>query len=497
MSDVFDIEQIRSACAGKWLQKAEPPHKPPHITGVGIDSREDLTNKLFIAIKGATHDAHDHLAQAVERGARLLIVERERVPSLQLPANVHVMHVESTRKALGRIAHAYRQSLRGTKVIAVTGSSGKTTTKRLIHGILSANMSGSASPKSFNNDIGVPLTLLAAKSSDKYVAVEIGTNTPGEVAELAEIAQPDIAVITMIGRSHLAGLGSLEGVAREKGSLLAALSREDGVAVVNADCPLLPHPKRVKMTILFGESADADLRLTGRGAVEGTGHWFMEVNGRTRFDIALPGKHNAINALAAIAVARRMGLDDERIRTGLITVKPEAMRMMPQTVGAAGRTAGITFYNDAYNANPDSMAAALDTFSELAKDAKRRIVILGDMLELGADSPELHREVARHVLRIDHASRIEHAILIGEQMAHAAKTIAAEWGRSRITTFTSLHDKAIAAVRRMLKPGDAVLVKASRGMGLERVIAACDNAANQPARRKPSSRSPRKTRQPA
>jgi UDP-N-acetylmuramoyl-tripeptide--D-alanyl-D-alanine ligase len=499
MISVFEIEQIRSACSGKWMQKPESP-KPPHITGVGIDSRDDLTGKAFIAIRGEAHDGHDHLAQAVENGSRLLIVQRDRAESVKLPPNVHVMHVESTRKALGKIAHAYRQSLRGTKVIAVTGSAGKTTTKRLIHGALSATLQGSASAKSFNNDIGVPLTLLAAKSSDKYVIVEIGTNAPGEIADLAEIAQPDIAVVTMIGRSHLEGLGSIEGVALEKGSMLRSLSSDEGVAIVNADYALLrPHFKRIKTRFLFGESADADLRLTNRGASEGGGCWFLEMNGRTRFDIALPGRHNALNALAAIAVARRMGLNDDDIRRGLLAVKPEAMRMTPQAI------AGVTFYNDAYNANPDSMIASLDTFAELAAAAPRRIVILGDMLEIGASSCDLHAEIGRHLARINDRVGVDHALLIGSEMKHAAKAATQSLPPRCLSAFASLNAEAISAARAIIRPGDAVLVKASRGMGLEKVIDALESspeisgAKAAPKRRKraPTASPRRKKRQPA
>ncbi len=490
MTDLFDIEQIRSACSGKWLQKAD---KPPHITGVGIDSREDLTAKVFVAIKGAAHDGHDHLAQAVERGARLLIVEHERVASLKLPVGLYAMHVESTRKALGKIAHAYRQSLRGTKVIAVTGSSGKTTTKRLIHGAMSATLHGAAAAKSFNNDIGVPLTLLAGKSSDKYLIVEIGTSAPGEIANLAEIAEPDIAVITMIGRSHLEGLGSVEGVAMEKGSLLRSLSSDDGVAIVNADYPLLrPHLKRVKTRFLFGERADADVRLTARGPAESGGGWFFEMNGRTRFEIALPGKHNAINALAAVAVARRMGMNDDDIRRGLLTVKPEAMRMTPQVA------AGATFYNDTYNANPDSMIAALDTFAELAGSAARRIVILGDMLELGGNAPELHAEIGSHIVRINDRCGLNHAMLIGPHMTHAAQEIGNGWEKKRLSTFESLNDEAVRAARKLIRKGDAVLVKASRGMGLERLIAAFESPPSDTNRAPTRAASKRKkTKQPA
>lgn len=479
MSETFmyEVEQIRSAAGARWLQKAAPPAKTPYVKGVGIDSREDLTHKAFIAIKGETHDGHDHLTHAVAQGASLLIVESAATSRLQLPPNAAVMQVDSTRRALGKIALAHRQSLRGTKVIAITGSSGKTTTKRLVHAVMAGTFSGVSSPKSFNNDIGVPLTLLAAKSSDKFMVVEIGTNAPGEIADLAKIAAPDIAIVTMIGRSHLQGLGSVEGVAREKGALIDALDAGDGVAIVNADCPLLrPHLKRIKFKFLFGESAEADLRLTARG-VESDHQWF-EVNGRARFELALPGRHNALNALAAVAVGRRFGLDDDAIRAGLPSVKPEAMRMTPQVVG------GVAFYNDAYNANPDSMIAALDTFGEVAADAPRRIIVLGDMLELGESAPALHREVAEHVARIDHASAFACLLLIGPHMQGAAAELRSLLGPGKDRVSHAMNvDDAIASARRAIRADDAVLVKGSRGMGLERLIAAFDAPAR-PARKR-------------
>lgn len=476
---MFEIEQIRSVAGAKWLQKSD---RPTIVKGVGIDSREDLTYKAFIAIKGDTHDGHDHLAQAVQKGSPLLIVETAKAMAgaagaakLKLPPNVAVMHVENTRKALGRIAHAHRLSLRGTKVIGVVGSSGKTTTKRLIHGVLSASMHGSASPKSFNNDIGVPLTLLAAKSNDKYLVVEIGTNAPGEIADLSELVVPDIAVITMVGREHLEGLGTVEDVAREEAAVLDALPSDgpgDGIAIINADCPLLrPHFKRCKTRILFGENDDADLRLTDRSPdPEQADHWRFEVNGRVWFSLALPGRHNAMNALAAVAVGRRMGLDDETIRAGLLSVKPDAMRMMTQVVG------GVTFHNDAYNANPDSVAAALETFAEITANAPRRVVLLGDMLELGDEAIALHREVGDHLSRIHARSRLDHVVLVGELMTHAADRFRIAAGNDHVSCARNIDD-AVAIARRIIRPEDVVLVKASRGIALERVIAAFESPA--------------------
>lgn len=473
----FDVENLRSVLGAKWLRRPVEGSRGAALVGVGIDSREDLTARAFIAIQGQTHDGHDFLHAAVESRAGLLIVEKNAggaIETLPLAPHVGVLHVESTRKALSKLALSYRRTLRGTKVIAVTGSAGKTTTKRLIDGVLSrgGGMQGTASPKSFNNDIGLPLTILQARPSDKYLLVEIGTNAPGEIAQLAAIAEPDLAVITCIGRAHLEGLGSLEAIAREKASILTHL-QPDGVAILNADAPLLrSHFKLAKQRVLFGESEDAELRLTKRGnnAVVGARcpFWF-EINHRHRFNLALPGKHNAINAMAAVAVGRRMGLDDEVIAIGLESVEPSGMRLTPQQIGP------ITIYNDAYNANPDSMIAALDTFAELTGTARRRILALGDMLELGDAGPPLHREIGQHILRANAQAEIAHVVVVGTLSAFTAAELTRHWSNDRVSAFAALDDKAAAHIAQLLQPGDAVLLKASRGMGLERAIPAIES----------------------
>jgi len=337
-------------------------------------------------------------------------------------------------------------------------------------------MQGSASPKSFNNDIGVPLTLLAARNSDKYVIVEVGTNAPGEIAHLSGIAQPDIAVIVSLGRSHLERLGSVEGIAAEKMSMLAHLT-PGGLAIVNADAPLLRPPlKLAKSKVLFGEAIDADLRLTafghgddGEGEVGEASSWFV-MNGRQRFTLKLPGRHNAMNALAAIAVGRRLNLTDEQIATGLASAEPAPMRMNRLVIGP------LTVFNDAYNANPDSMIASLDTFELMATGASRRIVILGDMLELGEHGSELHREIGRHLVAVDRRTRIDHAVFIGPLSSIAAAEVLKTWPAERVKALPGITESAAHAVRELLLPGDAVLLKASRGMGLERMVDAIRSA---------------------
>ncbi|MEE8155792.1 MAG: UDP-N-acetylmuramoyl-tripeptide--D-alanyl-D-alanine ligase, partial [Phycisphaerales bacterium] len=373
----FYAKNLRRTSKGRWVR---PLISPLDVDGVGIDSRADLTGKAFVAIHGERHDGHDYLAEAIRAGARLLIVDREPV-QVTLPPDIAVLRVDDTRAALARLASAYRRTLIDTTVIAITGSAGKTTTKHLIDAVLSTTLRGTAAPKSFNNDIGLPLTILNAHVDDAYLIVEIGANRLGEVDTLAAIAQPDIAVITTVGRAHLEGFGSVENVAKEKAALLDHL-QSNGLGILIADAPQLRNYRGQAQSIVwFGQAQDAGLRLTDRGACDET--WWFEVNGQDRFQLGLPGAHNAVNALAAVAVGQRLGLSKQQIDQGLADCEPVAMRMTCHKLGE------MTIYNDAYNANPDSMIAALDTFAELTIDADRRVVILGDMLELGAQAEAL------------------------------------------------------------------------------------------------------------
>jgi UDP-N-acetylmuramoyl-tripeptide--D-alanyl-D-alanine ligase len=454
---VFDINNFAAIVNGRW--QFPPPSRDGELTGVGIDTRGDLTGRAFLAVRGERFDGHDFLHDAVRAGARLLVIDRE--PPQSPPPEVGVLLVSDVRRVLARLAYAHRQNLNAT-VIAVTGSVGKTTTKRLINAALAATMNGSCAPKSLNNEIGVPLTLLAAKPDDRYVVVEVGMNRPGEIMSLASIAEPDIAVITSVGRAHLERLGSIESIAEEKASLLKSL-RGGGLAIVNADSrPLRGCVTGYKPMVLFGKAPDSHLLLTGRGCDE-HGWWFA-VNGRDVFRTGLPGRHNALNALAAVAVARHFGISDARISNALASVRAEAMRMTIHPIG------GIDVFNDAYNANPESVAAALETFIELTAHATRRIVILGDMLELGRSAPELHAEIGRRLLTLADRARIDFAVLVGELSQSIAYALGEEWPESRITALPALDDGALASIAEMFEPGDAVLIKGSRAMAMERIV---------------------------
>ncbi len=465
----FEPDNLCRTTGGRWLHR---PEGPIELEGVGIDSRLSLAGKAFVAIRGERYDGHDFAAEAARGvggvggvggfpGARLLIVERAEV-ARGVPRDVAVLVVDDTRRALGRMAHAYRRWWRATRVIAVTGSAGKTTVKTLIDAVLATTMSGGQAPKSFNNDIGVPLSILGNRPENAYLVLEIGANSPGEIDHLAGIAQPDVGVITMIGRAHLQGFGSLERVAHEKAALLGHL-RAGYLAVVNADQPLLRrHLAGLKSVVTFGRAADADLRLTRRG--RGGEGWWFEVNGTRRFRLGLPGRHNAVNALSAVAVGEHLGASDQAIDGALAACRPVAMRMSRHSIGP------VVLYNDAYNANPDSVAAALETFAELAADARRRIIVFGEMRELGEAAPSLHKKVGGDVLRTDRRARIDHLVLVGPLAAHVAEPMG--WSADRITFLDSLTSETAQAVAERLEPGDAVLLKGSRAMGLERIAEA-------------------------
>lgn len=454
----FNADNLLAHTAGRWLQR---PDRPATLAGVGIDSRSDLAGKCFVAIKGEHHDGHDYLRQAVDAGADLLIVHHHPLER-DLPPHVGVLQVDDTRAALGRLACAYRRQLRRTRVIAITGSAGKTTVKHLLDAVLSTSMRGSAAPRSYNNDIGVPLTILRTDPQDEYLIVEIGANRPGEIDQLAAMVQPDVAVITMIGRAHLGGFGSLETVAREKATLLRHM-QSNALAVVNADSPhLRRHIHTAESLVLFGQADDADLRLTDWGADEGD--WRFEVDGRDRFRLGLPGKHNALNALAVVAVARQLGITDRRIDAALGQCEPVEMRMSCHRIG------DIIVYNDAYNANPDSVIAAVTTFAELAADATRRVLVLGDMLELGEAAPQLHREIGQFVVDLDRGAPIDHVILVGPLAQNLAAPIRGVWPANRLTLLSEMNAKTAAATAGLLQPGDTVLLKGSRAVALEQVM---------------------------
>jgi UDP-N-acetylmuramoyl-tripeptide--D-alanyl-D-alanine ligase len=483
-------ESIKSVLAGRWLARGAAPvpvidgSTPEPAGGVSIDTRALAPGQVFFALRGEKVDGHAFLDAAAQAGASLAVVDTpDAIPqgAARFNGRLSVLAVADAPAALIRLASAWRQSLTSTRVVAIAGSNGKTTTTRLTHAVLSAALKGASSQKSFNNSIGVPLTMLNAPRSAQFLICEIGTNAPGELAPLARLVSPDTLVITSLGREHLEGFGTLEGVAREETSAILGV-RAGGAVIAQADSALLLEHARAMIKaagngvqlITFGASDGADLRITDvrtepPGPGRASARTGFTINGRGRYEVPLPGAHNASNAAAAIAVARRLGLSDEVIAPALAGARGAEMRLECAVIG------GVAVLNDAYNANPDSMLAALATFAALYPEVPRRVAVLGDMLELGAQSERSHREVGEAVGAMLRSGALSRAVFVGPMSAHAADSARAVTGGAAggaVEQLEALDAASLASLRASLEAGDALLLKGSRRMGLERLARA-------------------------
>ena len=457
----WSLESFQQITAGRFLRRPINGDTAPTLRGASTDTRTIQPGQVFFALRGERFDGHDHVKDAVGAGSPLVVVDRAEAADAVRDTGASVLWTQDVLKAMGRIAGAYRQSIE-TRVIGVTGSVGKTTTKRMMHAVLSPHFRGSVSPKSYNNAIGVPLTLLNVQPTDAYVVVEIGTNAPGEIAALGRIVEPDIAVITGVGLSHVEGLGDFNGIVREKASLLSHM-RDGGLSIVNGDVAALrAYLKVAGSVVLFGRGEECDLRLTH---TEQTADSItFEVNGRWSFEMPMLGEHNALNALAVIAVGRQMKLNEAQIAAGLAHAASPEMRLTVQRLGD-----GVTVINDAYNANPESMAAALTVLHDFPA-THRRVAVLGDMLELGDQSESLHESVIRAAQEMAFSA----VILIGPRMAAAGDAIRGDGRFAHVSVITDWRDDTPQQVAAAIDPGDTVLVKASRGMRLERIASAIE-----------------------
>lgn len=477
LREFWTASGFQAITRGQWAGSGPAAGDVP-LSGVGIDSRTIGHGQAFIAIEGERFDGHDFLIEAVSNGAALLMVERceantleavERESSARNGAGVPVLIVDSTIAALARLAADYRLRLApSTTVIGITGTNGKTTTRRILQTVLSHTMKGTASIRSFNNHIGVPLTILGAGEDGRFLIAEVGTNAPGEIASLAEILRPNIAVITSIGAGHLERLGTVHDVAIEKTTLLRFMPPgENCLAVVNADAGIEPALLSDACQVTtFGWSKPADLRISlCQESVTGT---HFQLNDGSHWHLPLLGRHNAANAAVAIIVGRRLGMSETAIRAGLSAVTPEPMRLEP--IGLAD---GTLIVNDAYNANPDSMRAALECLVRISADCPA-VAVLGDMLELGPDSPRYHRSLVQLGMRYLAEGALQRLILIGPMMSQAAgaETVGAA-GDGIIIVSAECDDATLTSLAaRSVLPGDVVLVKGSRGMALERFVGA-------------------------
>jgi UDP-N-acetylmuramoyl-tripeptide--D-alanyl-D-alanine ligase len=426
------------------------------VTGVSIDSRTLSVGEAFFAIKGHRLDGHAFLAEAAARGAACLVVHA--LPD-EVPANVPLVLVEDTTQALGRLG-AWHRSRFTLPVVAVTGSNGKTTTKELAAGVLGTRWSVLKPERSFNNQWGLPLTLLQLGPEHGAAVLEIGTNARGEIAALAALAAPTVAVVTTVAAVHVEFLGSLDGVREEKAALVRALPA-GGVAVLNADDPRVAGMARDTRArvVTYGRAAGAHVRVTGDVVEDEQGlHLTLEAGGeRQPVTLGLAGRHNVTNALAAAATGVALGLPLADVARGLGGVRPVAGRCVWRRAGE------VTILDDTYNASPVSVRAALDTVAAHRR-GRRVVVVLGDMLELGAITEEAHREVGRQVaaLPADELVGVGRAMQAAVEAARAAGLAEAR----HLTTF----EDTVAHLLKRLAPDDLVLVKGSRGMRMERVV---------------------------
>jgi UDP-N-acetylmuramoyl-tripeptide--D-alanyl-D-alanine ligase len=437
----------------------------PSITGVSTDSRAIKPGDAFFALVGERFDGHDYVQQVVAAGAAVIVASRRDVAGLAREKGWPVVFVDNTTAALGRLASWYRRTL-PARLVAVTGSNGKTTTKTMLETVLSTIGRVISAPKSFNNNIGVPLTLLSADHTHNYIVLEMGTNHVGEIAELGSLARPDMAVICSIGPAHMEGLGGLEGVAREKTSLLEYVPAT-GFAAVNIDEPvLLPFLQSARCRLLrFGTAKDAELRAE-RIEADATSLRF-KVNGRWPVTMQMSGRHNATNALGAWAIASRLGMAPEQIVEALSQVRPPEMRLQRFQYGE------VTIINDAYNANPASMAAGLQTLADVhLTGSARRVAILADMLELGIQSQDLHGQLGQRLALL---GCINCLVAVGAQAQHLADAAADKAAGIEVHRFADA-DQAAKGIAGILRGGDVALLKGSRGMHLEKLLPAIQRA---------------------
>lgn len=450
---MFKVHEILKATGGRLLAAG-----PETFSGISTDSRSIKEGELFIPLVGDRFDGHDFIKQVFEKGAAGVIVAAGRV--VPIPGGRAFIEVKDTLRALQDIAHHLRTARPGLEVVGVTGTNGKTTTKEMLASILAVRGPVLKNEGNLNNGIGVPLTLLRLRDEHWAAVIEMGMNSFGEIQRLAEIAVPQVGVVTNIGPGHLENLGSLEGVAKAKGELIAALP-EGGTAVLNADDPYQRDQLAVSAvrTLTFGLGKGADFSATDvEETAAGVVFSLVTKGGTVRVKLPVLGFHNVYDALAAASAASALGLSLPEIKQGLEGFKPAKMRMEIVDIE------GAKIINDAYNANPASMAAALNALAGIKNS--RRIAVLGDMKELGESAEKAHYDVGR----LAGAGGLACLILVGEQARHMAYGAAEAGMDEKDIIRASSPEEAGAKLAERLSPGDCVLVKGSRSMKMERVV---------------------------
>jgi UDP-N-acetylmuramoyl-tripeptide--D-alanyl-D-alanine ligase len=477
----FTPEELAAATGGRWTAGADAVAAA--LEGVSTDTRTLAPGALFVALRGERFDAHDHLAEAAARGAAAAVVSEEwlstHAPASGKTGGLPLLAVGDTLAALGAIANHHRRRFR-IPVVGVTGSNGKTTTREMIASILEGCGSGTHRPAegslraserrvlrtegNLNNEVGVPLTLLRLGPGHSAAVIELGMNHAGEIARIAALAQPYVGVVTNAGTAHLEHLGSRDGIADAKAELYAALPA-NGIVVANADDPRMLRRAQAsgRRTVTFAAGRGRRGDVVAMDVRQGEdGLRFTLGIGNREVPVHVPGlvgEHNATNAAAAAACCVALGCTDREVQAGLAGVVPVGRRLRLERLPS-----GVRLVDDCYNANPDSMAAALRTAVALAGDG-RVVAVLGDMLELGAHEAEAHRALGEEVAR----AGVRHLATFGPRTAATAEA-------ARAAGLDPVHtedlDALVAWTRANAAAPDVLLVKGSRGMKLERLVEA-------------------------
>lgn len=453
------LADLKKLPDSKFVNEPSATDLSKNVRGISIDSRSLKANQIFWALKGPKFDGHEFIIDAIRLGASAVVINKSsahKVSSMGIP----VLAVKDSLVALQKLAAQHRRKF-NIPVLAITGTNGKTTTKEMIAWILQTRMNVHRTWGNLNNHIGVPLSLLTLNSEHDVSIIELGTNHPGEIAALCAITRPTAGLITNIGRGHLEFFSSIEGVAREKTELFNFL-KSKGVIFLNRDDPLLPNFRlRRKSLWSFSLDNDPDVKVQGKLIElneDGAGIW--ELNDKVRIEMRVPGMHNIKNALAASAVALYFGFTESEIKDALESFRAYDKRM--QIV----KNGDTMIINDSYNANPDSYIPALETLEHIAeKNHRRKIVVVGDMLELGLNGEALHQDLMFNLLEYN----VDGIFTLGELTSIAAGLLR-ERGYQNIFNFNS-HDELGKSLKEYMRPGDIVLIKGSRGMQMEKVMA--------------------------
>lgn len=444
---MFSLGEVLTATGG-----CSTGDKMTGFAGISTDTRTIQPGSLFIALSGEKFDGHDYIETAVKNGAVGVISSRK---DITVPAGIIHITVADTKRAFQDLARFHRQRF-SVPIIAITGSNGKTTTKDMTAAVLSSRLSVLKTHANFNNEIGLPQTLLHLASSHQAAVVEMGMRGKGEIQLLADIALPTIGVVTTVSETHIELLGSVENIAAAKAELVSAIP-DSGTVILNGDNVFVREmAKQTRAKTVFFGMQDADITAENIVQTEsGVSFDCCLPTQRFRVDLAAFGRHNIYNALAAIAVGCELGLTPAEICQGIAAFTTDGMRLHVQTIGK------YRIINDAYNASPLSMAAAIDALKDIG--AGRTVAVLGDMLELGDFAPEAHGKIGEKLAD----RQIDVLITVG-QLARYITQAALAAGVQAIPCEN--HEAARRVLRELLQPGDTVLLKGSRGMKMEQLL---------------------------